>query len=208
MEKRKVKKDPESLFKKCLKSVAASVPVAASLAQWWSEMESDVQEEAIDEIKEDINSFRNPIPSSHLKAIDALKLIFSRIELTGDVYWEMDDELRQFLEVLNLWEKQNFLSGQHEIGNSWLSIYINNPVFIMAVYSAAYGESATAELRQNVWDIIKQKKKGVHGESIAKDNGIPLPYVDALFTIFESEGKGWKSKEVGSSYFSPDPDLC
>jgi len=203
-----MKKDPESLFKKSLKSVAASVPFAASLAQWWSEMDSDAQEEAIDEIKEEINSFRNPIPSSHSKAIDALKLIFSKIELTGDVHWEMDDELRQFLEVLNLWEKQNFLSGQHAIGNRWISIYIDNPVFIMAVFSAAYGDSATAELRQNVWNIIKQKKKGVHGESIAKDKGIPLPYVDALFAIFESEGKGWKSKEVGSSYFSPDPDLC
>ena len=78
----------------------------------------------------------------------------------------------------------------------------------MAVYSAAYGDYETAELRQKVWNIIKQKKKGVHGEPIAKDEGIPLPYVDALFTIFESEGKGWKSKEVGSSYFSPDPDLC
>ena len=137
-----------------------------------------------------------------------LELIFSKIELTGDVYWEMDDELRQFLEVLNLWEKKHLLSGQHAIGNRWISIFLDNPIFIMAVFSASQGDFATAELRQNVWNVIKQERKGVHGEPIAKDMGIPLPYVDSLFTIFESEGKGWKSKEKGSSYFSPDPDLC
>ena len=203
-----MKKDPESLFKKSLKSVAASVPVAASLGQWWSEMDSDAQEEAIDELKDEIYSFRNPIPSSHPKAIEALKLIFKKIKLTGDIYWEMDSDLKQFLEVLSLWEKQNLISGKHEIGHRWLSIYIDNPIFILAVFSAAYGDRATTELRQYVWNFIKQKKKGVHGESIAKDKHIPLPYVDALFSIFESEGKGWKSKESGSSYFSPDPDLC
>jgi len=203
-----MKKDPESLFKKSLKSVAASVPVAASLAQWWSEMDSDAQEEAIDELKEEINGLRNPIPFSHPKAIEALKLIFEKIELTGDIHWEMDNDLKQFLEVLSLWEKQNLISGQHEIGHRWLSIYIDNPIFILAVFSAKYGDTATAELRQYVWNFIKQKKKGVHGESIAKDKDVPLPYVDALFSIFESEGKGWKSKEIGSSYFSPDPDLC
>lgn len=78
----------------------------------------------------------------------------------------------------------------------------------MAVFSAAQGDSATAELRQNVWNFVKQERKGVHGEDIAKNIDVPLPYVNALFTIFESEGKGWKSKTLGSSFFSPDPDLC
>ncbi|MBW8003504.1 MAG: hypothetical protein FVQ80_16070 [Planctomycetes bacterium] len=197
-----MKKDPESLFKKSLKSVAAS------LAQWWSEMDSDAQEEAIDEIKEKIARFQNPILFSHPKAKDALELIFRKIELTKDVHWEMDSELRRFLEVLNLWEKQNLLSGQHAIGNRWISIFLDNPVFIMAVFSAVQGDSATAEFKQNVWNIIKQERKGVHGEHIAKNIGVPLSYVDALFAIFESEGKGWKSKEIGSSYFSPDPALC
>ena len=74
-----MKKDPESFFKKSLKSVAASVPVAASLAQWWSEMDSDAIEKAIDEFEDEIYNFRNPIPSSHPRAIEALKLIFKKM---------------------------------------------------------------------------------------------------------------------------------
>ena len=203
-----MKKDPESLFKKCIKSVAASFPVAASVSQWWSEMDSDTQEESIDKIKKEIDSFRNPIPFSHEKATDALKLIFSQIELIGEIEWPVDDELRKYIEVLNLWEKQNYISGQHPIGHRWKSIRIDNPIFVMAVFSAAYGDQTTSQLRQDVWSMIRQTKKGINGESIAEDQGIPLPYVNALFAIFESEGKGWKSNEVHSSYFSPDPDLC
>lgn len=202
-----MKTDPESLFKKSLKSVAASFPVVASLSQWWSEMDSDAQQESIDEIKNEIKKFQNPIPFSHPKAKDALQLIYKKIEITKDVQWEVDDELRKFLEVLSLWEKQNFLSGQHALRHRWISVFISNPVFIMAVHSSVHGDQVTAELRHNVWSMIKEAKQGVHGEKVAELLNVPLPYVDALFIIFETEGKGWKSEEIGISYFSPDPDL-
>jgi predicted metalloendopeptidase len=54
--------------------VAASFAVTASLAQWWSEMDSDAQEEAIDEIKEKFDKFQNPLLFSHPRAKSALEL--------------------------------------------------------------------------------------------------------------------------------------
>lgn len=149
------------------------------------------------------------ILSSHPKANGALRLLYDKIELTGEICWKVDDELRRLLEVFSLWEKQGFLKGQHAIGNSWISIRLTDPVSIMSVFSAVRGDRTTLELRRTGLNIVKQEGKWVHGESIAESQEISLVvYIDALFQIFESEGKGWKSKTIGSSSFSHDPAIC
>jgi hypothetical protein len=203
-----MKKDPESIFKKGLRSVAASVPVAASLSQWWAEMDSDAQNEAIEELREQVSGLRNPIMACHPRAPELLAVFYKRIEETGERRWPVDDELREFLEVLSLWEKQSHVQVQHAIGNRWISVRLSEPLFIMAVYNAVKGDIATAKLRHAVWEAIKSDGKGVQGQPIAETLGVPLLYVDALFHVLEAEGKGWKSKTIGSSYFSPDPALC
>jgi hypothetical protein len=83
----KMKKDAESLFKKGLRSVAASVPVAASLSQWWAEMDSDIQTEAIEKLQSEVHQLKNPILTCHSMAVEALKVLYSRIESTGDTRW-------------------------------------------------------------------------------------------------------------------------
>jgi hypothetical protein len=206
--KEHMKKDAESLFKKGLRSVAASVPVAASLSQWWAEMDADLQAEAIEQLQTEVNQLRNPIPTSHPKAMEALQVLYRRIESTGAIQCAVDDELREYLEVLSLWAKRGYLEVQHAIGNRWISIRLSDPVFVMAIFGAAKGDRATLNLRKSVWETIRQTGKGVHGEDIAAALDLPLVYVNSLFEIFEMEGKGWKSKTQGSSYFSPDRNLC
>lgn len=166
-----------------------------------------MQGDAIDEIKNEIEKIQNPILHSHQTAKDALKMLFRKIESSNDIYLEIDSEIKQYMEVLKLWDKQGLLSGQREI-QGWVSVYLKDPFFLMAVYSEKYGNYATLDLHQRVWDIIKQEKKIVHGQNIAENFNVPLPYISALFKIFESEGKGETSAEIGSCYFIPDPDLC
>ena len=201
-------KDLESLFKKSLRSVAASFPVSASLAQWWSEMEADEQMEAIEELQDKVNGLQNPILTSHPKAKEVLELIFRKIESSSEIEWEVNDELGKFLEVLSLWEKIGYLTAQNAIGNRWISIRLTHPVFIMAVFSAVKGDQAALRLRRFVWQTIRHEGKGVHGEPIAENQKVPLVYIASLFQIFEAEGKGSKSKIIGKTYFSPAPELC
>ena len=203
-----MKKDPESIFKKGLRSVAASVPVAASLSQWWAEMDSDAQTEAIEELREQVSGLRNPIIACHPRAPELLAVFYKRIEETGESSWLVDVEMTEFLEVLNLWEKQGQVQVQHAIGNRFIRVSFCEPLFIMAIYNAVKGDAATAKLRHSVWRVIKCERKGVQGQPIADALGVSLLYVDALFQILEEEGKGWKSKTRGSSYFLPDPALC
>ena len=203
-----MKKDAESIFKKGLRSVAASVPVAASLSQWWTEMESDAQDEAIERLRVWVSNLRNPILASHAKAAEVLAIFYDRIEKTGQTWWPVDEELREFLDVLSLWDKQHRIEVQHATGNRWIRIGLADPLFVMAVFNAAKGDGATAELRRAVWEAIRREGKGVHGQPIAEALDVPLVYIDALFHVLDGEGKGWKSKSQGISYFSPDPALC
>jgi len=76
------------------------------------------------------------------------------------------------------------------------------------MYAAVKGDQATQKMRQAVWEYIRNKGKGVHGEPIANDLNVALVFIDCLFQIFEEEGKGWKSKTIGETYFSPAPELC
>ena len=94
------------------------------------------------------------------------------------------------------------------MGNRWISVSLVDPIFIMAIFAAVRGDREASELRKAVWASIKQAGKGVHGEPIAETCKVPLVYIDALFMLFEAEGKGRKSKTLGSSYFAPDPALC
>ncbi len=199
--------DMESLFKKTLRSIAASVPYAASLAQWWSEIESERQAEALEQLQSDIERINNPLPSSHPDAPKLLQLLHERLTSTGQRDIEITDELRPYIEVLSLWEGQGLLEGVHAIGNRWISVYLKEPVFIMAVYDAAHGGEATQEFRNSVWEEIKRQGQGVNGEDIAATVDVPLIYVDVLFELLDAEGKGWKSNEIGISYFSPDLEV-
>ena len=203
-----MKKDPESLIKKGVRSIAASFPVASSVAQWWSEMESDAQFEAIEDLQDKVQTLQNPILSSHPQAKEALAVIYKKIELTNEIDWEVDDELGKYVEVLGLWEKQNFMIAQHAIGNRWLSIRLLDPIFTLAVFGAANGDHVLLQLKQKVWQIAKSKGNGIHGDPISETLNIPLVYIDSLFQIFEAEGKGWKSNTLGECYFQPSPELC
>ena len=138
-----MKMDAESIFKKGLRSVAASVPVAASLSQWWAEMDSDAQDEAIEQLKVQVSSLRNPILASHARAAEVLAIFYDRIEKAGRTRWPVDEELREFIEVLSLWEKQGRIEVQHAIGNRWISIRLADTLFIMAVFNAVKGDGAT-----------------------------------------------------------------
>jgi hypothetical protein len=204
----RMKKDAESLFKKGLRSVAASVPVAASLSQWWAEMDSDIQAETVEKLQGEVRQLKNPILSSHSNAVGALKGLYSRIELTGETSLTVDEEPGAYLEVFSLWEKSGFMKGQHAMGNRWISIDVVDPIFIMAIFGAVRGDQEAHELRRSVWTMIRQAGKGVQGERIAEALKIPLAYINALFMIFEAEGKGCKLKTLGSSCFSPDLALC
>ena len=83
-----MKKDPKSLIKKSIKSVLVSTPIpfAASLVQWWSDMDFDSQSEAIERLENNTNRLQNPILYSHPKAKDALELLFKKIEQTKKTY--------------------------------------------------------------------------------------------------------------------------
>lgn len=170
-------------------------------------MEADSQSEAIEGLKGDISEIKNPILFSHPQAKNALSTIYGKIESTQTDSWQVDDPLREHIEVLSLWEKKQYIWVQHAIGHRWKSIKLADSIFVMAVYGAENGDSEILKLKQMVWDFIQSKGRGIHAESVSEIVDVPLVYLDHLFQIFEAEGKGWKSKTKGETYFQPYPEL-
>jgi len=50
-------------------------------------------------------------------------------------------------------------------------------------------------------------RRSAQGEEISNKLSIPLEYVNAVFDVFELEGKGFRSKTIGESLFSARPEL-
>ncbi len=57
------------------------------------------------------------------------------------------------------------------------------------------------------WEQIKMNRGSAHGEEISNKLSIPLEHVNAVFDVFELEGKGFRSKTIGESYFSARSEL-
>lgn len=169
--------------------VGAGFPVASSLVQLQSELDSN-------EISERITKLEDPISYLHNDVPKLSKFLFAEMKSMNTQYLHFQDEFyKKFSRPLAALYSQNYITCQHRLGSCVpCGVILSNPTFIM--YLCALHED------QQKMDLLVNRLEeciqgiSLNGKEIAQELEVPIPVVGAIFEIYEAKGYGKRSKTV------------
>lgn len=172
----------------------ASFPVASSLVQLNSEIESKALLQRVAKLEDPISHLHEQVPVLSRRIYQELKTSNSTsIEFTDGFY-------KEFSRPLAALESQKFIAGGHAIGKKFaVGLRVVDPSYIMYM-CALTEESQKMEALINNVDSC-EVGKWINGVEIHKSLEIPLPVVQAVFEIYEAKGYGLCSKTIGESKY-------
>ena len=172
----------------------ASFPVASSLVQLNSEIESKALLQRVEKLEDPISHLHEQIP-------ELSKRIYQEVKKTNSTSIEFVDSFyKEFSRPLAALESQKFIKGGHAIGRPFaLGFRVVDPSYIMYM-CALTEESQKMEALINKVDSC-EVGKWINGVEIHESLGIPLPVVQAVFEIYETKGYGLCSKTIGESKY-------
>ncbi|WP_146161632.1 hypothetical protein [Pseudothauera lacus] len=168
----------------------ASFPVASSLVQLNSEIESKA-------LLQRVAKLEDPISHLHEQVPELSKHIYQKIKETNSNSIEFADNFyKEYSRPLAALESQKFIKGCHAIGKQFAAgLRVVDPSYIM--YMCALTEEA-----QKMEALINKVDscwvgKWINGVEIHESLNIPLPVAQAVFEIYEDKGYGLCSKTIG-----------
>jgi len=172
----------------------ASFPVASSLVQLNSEIESK-------SLLQRVAKLEDPISHLHEQVPELSKRIYQEVKKTNSTSIEFADSFyKEFSRPLAALESQKFIKGAHAIGKQFaVGLRVVDPSYIMYMCALAE-ESQKMEALINKVDSC-EVGKWINGVEIHDSLGIPLPVVQAVFEIYEDKGYGLCSKTIGESKY-------
>lgn len=184
-------------FLSIVKIALSPFPPGAVFNQVLAEVESAELKRRIEILENPLSHFGDDAkPLCHL-LYDGLKTQFG--QLSSKVSWS--EELEPYLKTLRRFEAQGMVGGAPVLGrqNEFLMGIGIAPEFV--VYLALI--SVDAELSKELSAFLDELDpgKGVNGREIQMNIALPLPVIDALLSVYERQGQGIKSREIGASYY-------
>ena len=172
----------------------ASFPVASSLVQLNSEIESKALLQRVAKLEDPISHLHELVP-------ELSKHIYEEVKKTNSTSVEFSDDFyKKFSRPLAALESQKFIKGGHVIGKQFaVGLSVVDPSYIMYMCALAE-ESKKMEALINTVDSCGLEK-WINGVEIHESLGIPLPVVKAVFEIYETKGYGLCSKTIGESKY-------
>ena len=172
----------------------ASFPVASSLVQINSEIESKA-------LLQRVAKLEDPISHLHEQVPELSKHIYQEVKKTNSTSIKFEDSFyKTFRRPLAALESQKFIKGGHAIGKQFaVGLRVVDPSYIMYMCALAE-ESKKMEALINKVDSC-EGGKWINGVEIHNSLGIPLPVVQAVFEIYETKGYGLCSKTIGESKY-------
>lgn len=184
-------------FKSVVKIVISPFPGGSVVNQFLAEMESAQVDRRLEILENPLSDFGDDAkPLCHLlyKAVQD-----HADQFTNRVPWS--DDLAPYLKTLRRFEACGMLEGSPVLGqtNEYLRGVRLSPRFL--VYLGLIG--GDAELCKKLSELLDwlASGKGVDGRKIRESIPLPLAVVDAFLTVYEREGQGLKSNEIGASYY-------
>jgi len=177
-----------------LRIAGASFPVSSSFVQLQAELDSNLIQERIAKLEDPISYLHRDIP-------ELSKIIYKKLKSENSINLDFDaifyEKYNRPLAILN---SMNYLTTKHCLGSSYpIGIQLIDPTFIM--YLCALDENNNKmELLVNAVDNGKPGGS-LNGKDLQKSIQVPLPVINAIFSIYESKGYGIQSKEINSSVF-------
>ena len=172
----------------------ASFPVASSLVQLNSEIESKA-------LFQRVSRLEDPISHLHEQVPELSKHIYEEVKKTNSTSVEFTDHFyKEFNRPLAALESHKFIKGSHAIGKQFaIGLIVVDPSYIMYMCALAE-ESQKMEALINTVDSC-EVGKWINGVEIHESLEIPLPVVQAVFKIYETKGYGLCSKTIGESKY-------
>lgn len=147
-----------------------------------------------------------PLAQYGPKAEELSKVLYSLLEAqpqnqppTNHLDWT--PQLRPFIKELRHLEADGLLDGSHAVNEEFSGgLRLNHSLIVdLAVLHDDPKQLAKLE------DILDNAKDQVLATDIKKSIDLPITVIDAFFSMYERQGQGYKSKEIGSSRYFPKP---
>jgi hypothetical protein len=184
-------------FLSIVKIALSPFPPGAVFNQVLAEVESAEMKRRIEILENPLAHFGDDAkPLCHL-LYDGLKA--QSAQLSNKVSWS--DELEPYLKTLRRFEAQGMVGGAPALGrqNEFLMGIGLAPEFI--VYLALISDDNELCKALSAYLDGLDPGKGVNGREIQGNITLPLPVIDAFLSVYEKQGQGIKSREIGASYY-------
>ena len=167
----------------------ASFPVASSLVQLQSEIDSKT-------LLKRVSKLEDPISHLHEDVSEVSRLIYQKLKHVNKIQLQFDEPFyRRFSRALAVLESQGFIEGRHGLGKQYMEgVSVVDPSYIMYLCAIAEDEKKMVSLLKQVDDC--HVGQNLDGKEMNID--LPLPVIMAVFKIYESKGFGRCSKEINS----------
>lgn len=176
-----------------IRIAGVSFPGAASLVQ----LQAEIDRAGAEALAERVRRLEDPISALHPDVPSVAKTIYSAMTDEDEAHvWLDADFYNQFSKALAVLEARGFIKGQHTIGHRYHDgLRVIDPSFIM--YMCALCEDD--DQMQALIDRVESCERGrwLHGHDIKKDLALPMPVIRACFEVFEANGYGQCSQEIG-----------
>lgn len=181
-------------FLSLVRIAGASFPVASSLVQLQAEMDSR-------EFDRRLRKLEDPIMTLHPDMPEVSRTIYSRLQGAEANLVQLEpDQYTRFSRALALLEARGFIKGRHTLAQRFGGgLRVTDPSYIvfMAAHCADPGNMA------KLVEMVDSCEDGhwLDGHALRAELGLPLPVIQAVFSIYESKGYGICSREIGASKY-------
>jgi len=178
-------------FFSIIRVAGASFPMASSLVQLQSEIDSKTLLRRVEKLEDPVSFLHDDVPKLS-------KFIYQELRVADSTILSFSDEFyTQYSRALAALESQGFIKGLHAIGKKYAGgVYLIDPSYIMYLCAVAEDKRRMEKLIEIVDSC--ELGKWLDGAKIQSEVDLPLPVIKAVFDIYESKGFGFCSKERGT----------
>jgi hypothetical protein len=108
-------------------------------------------------------------------------------------------QLQPFIKELRHFEAEALVQGSHTVGQEFSGGLRLNHSFIVDLASRFDDAKELAKLEE----LLDNAKDQVTVTDVQKTVKLPITVIDAFFSMYERQGQGHKSKEIGISRYIP-----
>ena len=178
-------------FFKLVRIAGVNFPGAASLVQLQAEIDSHKMSKLID-------SFRDPISFLHEDVQVVSIQIYEQLKIKDSVVLCFTDEFySKYSRAIAALNSQGLIVKKDAAGYKFpLAIQLADASYIM--YMCRLAEDS--HKMDKITSIVDKCEIGswLDGEQLSKEIGLPASVIRSIFSIYESKGYGYLSKEIGT----------
>lgn len=187
---------PIDWFLAAVRIAGASFPVSSSMVQVQSEVDRAEFERRLGAMEDPLSNLHPDIPAlsqAIYKALASSGHDSPRVEL-------LEDEYTRFAKPLALLESRGIIEGRHALGDRYSrGFWIRDPTYLLVLISQFGDPDAMGQIH----DELEALGRGgsLDGMELASQCAVPLPFINALFQIYEGKGFGLLARTRGTSRY-------